>query len=426
MLAKLLLRDKRARSEHHADAFSNEGRTEVAQLQESPRNPIAAATHRDPYPYYAELVERHPLYRDDALGLWVASSAAAVTAVLTSDLCRVRPASEPVPAAIAGSPAGEIFRRLVRMNDGAAHCPFNRAVAATLSSVAPAALVEQSQRCARELDAALRPARELSGLADFNFKLSAHVIGSLLGLPRNRLDQAAAWTGAFVRCVFPGSTPTQIAQGKAAAENLLALFRDVYQNGRGGLLGVLGREGEHVGRAAEDVILANGIGLLSQAYEATAGLIGNTLLALAARPRLRAQFAADTAFARAVILEVLRHDPPTHNTRRFAVQDGAIAGQEVNAGEGILVVVAAANRDPAANPEPHRFDPSRRNPRVYTFGVGVHACPGEVFAVAIAQTGVRHLLEAGLDLDRLLERFTYRPSANTRIPLFGHDDPPET
>src|SRR5262245_35711036 len=84
----------------------------------SPADPMHAVTHPDPYPYYADLVARCPLHRDDALGLWVASSAEAVMAVLTSERCRVRPPAEPVPAALAGSAAGDVFGRLVRMNDG--------------------------------------------------------------------------------------------------------------------------------------------------------------------------------------------------------------------------------------------------------------------------------------------------------------------
>lgn len=61
-----------------------------------PDNPIAAVTHLDPFPYDAALVARRPLYREAVLGLWVASSADAVTAVLTSDHYRVRPPTEPV------------------------------------------------------------------------------------------------------------------------------------------------------------------------------------------------------------------------------------------------------------------------------------------------------------------------------------------
>ena len=66
----------------------------------TPSDPIAAVTHADPYPYYAELVARRPIYRDEALGLWVAADAAAVTAVLTSEATRVRPPAEPVPRAL--------------------------------------------------------------------------------------------------------------------------------------------------------------------------------------------------------------------------------------------------------------------------------------------------------------------------------------
>jgi hypothetical protein len=68
-----------------------------------PAHPVAAVTHADPYPYYAELVAHRPLYRDAALDLWVASSADVVTAVMTSERCRVRPAAEPVPRALLGS-----------------------------------------------------------------------------------------------------------------------------------------------------------------------------------------------------------------------------------------------------------------------------------------------------------------------------------
>lgn len=387
-----------------------------------PADPIAAVTHRDPYPYYADLVADKPLHRDDKLGLWVASSAAAVTAVLTHDACRVRPPHEPVPPAIVGSPAGEIFRRLVRMNDGAGHCPFNRAIAAALASVAPAAIAQQSRRHAKALADELEPTTDPGRLTEFGFRLSAHVIGSLLGVPPDKLNQTAQWTGEFVRCVFPGSTPAQIERGKRAAGNLLDLFRDLYARDRSraeaSLLATLAREGERVGRSEPDAIIANGIGLLSQAYEAGAGLLGNTLLALAARPGLHDRFARDAIRGHDVILEVLRYDPPTHNTRRFLARDATVAGQEMKTGDAILVVLAAANRDADANPAPNRFDPARPARRLYTFGAGQHACPGEAFAITIAGAGVRYLIEAGLDFAPLPGRVAYRPSANVRIPVF--------
>src|SRR5712692_8300220 len=99
-------------------------------MRMTPQNPIVAVTSSDPYPYpyYADLVASSPIYRDETAGIWVASSAAAVTDVLTNDLCRVRPPTEPVPRVLLSSSAADIFRHLVRMNDGQRHDPLKRAV----------------------------------------------------------------------------------------------------------------------------------------------------------------------------------------------------------------------------------------------------------------------------------------------------------
>ena len=73
----------------------------------------------------------------------------------------------------------------------------------------------------------------------------------------------------------------------------------------------------------------------------------------------------------------------------------------------------------AAATHPERFDAARTNRRSFTFGAGPHACPGEALAATIAAAGVEPILGSGVDLERLAERVTYRPSANVRVPLFG-------
>jgi len=364
-------------------------------------NPITAVSHADPYPYYAELVATRPLHRDEALGVWVAASAAAVRAVLTSDLCRVRPEAEPVPRLLLGSPAGNIFGQLVRMTDGPGHLPAKLAVSGHLASMKPALIVQQGAAWAQRLAAERDPARHPERLADFAFRLPVHVIGSLLGFTPDRLPQLVAWTDAFVHCLSPASTPVEIEQGKAAASHLAEAFQTL------------------LGRPALDMVVANGIGYLSQAYEATAGLIGNTIVALGRQGDVRDRAAADPAFLTAVIREVARHDPPVQNTRRFLARPGAVAGQDMRAGETVLVVLAAANRDPAANLDPDRFDPHRRERLTFTFGLGAHACPGETLATIVTQAGIEQLLAARLDFAGELGTLAYRPSANTRIPLFG-------
>ena len=100
-----------------------------------PLNAVAAASHPDPYPYYRRLREGPPLVFDPALGYWIASRAAVIEAALTDPACRVRPVGEAVPDAIAGSSAGALFARLVRMNDGARHAPAKRALGQALQQM---------------------------------------------------------------------------------------------------------------------------------------------------------------------------------------------------------------------------------------------------------------------------------------------------
>lgn len=387
-----------------------------------PIDPLAAVTHPDPYPYYAHLAAHRPLYRDADLGLWVASGADAMTAVLTSDRCRVRPPTEPVPAALRGTPAGTVFGHLVRFNDGAGYCPFKRAVSAALDSIAAARVAEQSRTWARVLADEIDPARDPGRLARFAFHLPIYVTASLLGIPAPLLPRTAAWAGDFARCLAPGSGPAQAARGAVAAGQLLTMFRALPPTfPDDSLLAILAREARRVGREDAEIIVANGIGFLFQAYDATAGLIGNTLVALASHPEVYARVVAEPGLLGGVIDEVLRSDPPIQNTRRFVAGDGEIAGQEMRAGDAILVVLAAANRDPSANPHPARFDIARTDRRIFTFGAGAHACPGASLAVTIARAGVAQLLASGDGPARLSLPVTYRPSHNARIALAPSD-----
>ena len=114
--------DETAASSGVGDSFSD------------PADPLAAVTHRDPYPYYRRLVRERPFYFDSGLKLWVASSADAVREVLDHPDARVRPLAQPVPSALAGSAAGDLFGRLIRMNDGAAHAALKAIVLRRLAA----------------------------------------------------------------------------------------------------------------------------------------------------------------------------------------------------------------------------------------------------------------------------------------------------
>jgi len=369
---------------------------------DAPRDALAAVTHPDPYPFYADLVARRPIRRDDALGVWVAASAAAVSAVFTSELCRVRPPSEPVPAALVGTAAGEVFGRMVRMNDGAYHLRLKPTVSATVAMLDLAVVRRQADAAAQALVAELAPSAHPERIADFAFRLSPSTVGAVLGLAPDALPAVATAAGDFVRGLAPAASPPDVERGAAAARVLMDAARML----------------PRYASASEDVV-ANVVGFFWQSYEATAALIGNTLVALATQADVRTQVAREPAALAAVVSEVTRWDAPVQNTRRFVAGDGEVAGQPMKAGDTVLLVLAAANRDPAANAEPARFDAARRERRVFTFGFGAHACPGEALAVTIATAGVAGLLADGVEPESVAATRRYRASANMRMPLFA-------
>jgi cytochrome P450 len=379
-------------------------RPERAPLQ----SPLDAVTHPDPYGYYAQLVEERPFYFEPACGFWIATSAAAARQVLLEPACRVRPLDEPVPKCIAGSGAGDLFGSLVRMRDGAAHGRLKQLIAEVLGGCDLQHVGDLAAAAARNIVSR----QACAPLHALMYELPVHVIAMLCGLSDGPSRDAGRLIGPLVESFAGRANAQQLAESSHVADRLRELFSTT--NGAG-LVGDMARSPARTG-LGDAPIVANGVGFLSQTYEATAGLIGNTLLALSRHPEARA---AGRGNLERVVREVLRHDSPVQNTRRYAARELTILGIAVPQGAAILVVLAAASRDPAANPRPHCFDTDRANPTVFGFSAGPHRCPGEVLAVTIATAAVSTLLQAGFDPMTIAGQVPYRPSANIRIPLFA-------
>ncbi|QOF78188.1 cytochrome P450 [Variovorax sp. 38R] len=385
----------------------------TAVLPYHPADPVAAATHADPYPYYATLRDGPPLAWHDGLRVWVASRADVVTQVLQAHgALRVRPAAEPVPRAIVGSPAGEVFGHLVRMNDGPAHQAHRPALQRALAGLDRHTAHAAAINAARQLPAHTQ-------LSDALFSLPVRAMAHLLGFDDASLPQVDRWMRDFVACLSPLSNADQLQAASAAAGELMPRFEALSANASprdGTLLAAVLAESA-ASAPLSRALLANLVGLLSQTCDATAGLLGNSLIALVREPALR-PLARTRDGLLAIVEETARHDPSVQNTRRFAIEPIEIAGTSLAAGDAVLVLLASAHRDPAFNPEPDRFMPVRAQRRLLGFGHGMHACPGQALACTLAATGLEALLRqrSAPDLDAL--RWHYRPSVNGRIPVF--------
>ncbi|WP_422084651.1 cytochrome P450 [Variovorax sp.] len=375
-----------------------------------PLDPVAAVTHADPYPFYASLRAGLPLAWNEKLRLWVASRAEVIEEVLQAHgALRVRPAAEPVPNAIAGSPAGEVFGHLVRMNDGAAHEAHRPALQRALAGLDLNTVREAALQVARQV--------QQQPLSDTLFSMPVRSVARLLGFADEALPQVDLWTRDFVACLSPLSTASQLQGASTAAGELMTRFEGLVAGTpprRGTLLaGVLAESA-----APSRSLLANLVGLLSQTCDATAGLLGNSLIALMRDPSLRAS-ARTRDGLQAIVEETARHDPSVHNTRRFVAEPVTIAGTPLAAGDTVLVLLASANRDPSFNPDPDSFILVRAKRRMLGFGRGMHACPGQALACTLAAAGLEALLQRVPDIDaQRLRGWHYRPSVAARVPVF--------
>jgi cytochrome P450 len=366
-------------------------------------DPIIAATHADPYPYYAQLRAEGGLVFHRGLNVWVASNARAVAAVLAHPDCHVRPPSEPVPKAIVGGLAGNVFGQLMRMNEGERQrCP--------RSAIQPGlALIDVAEVNALVGARLITP--DANGLYKAMFRGPVCVVAALLGFSPAQGQAISELTAEFVACLSPLSDQVQLDVAQAAAEQLSGYFVELLDDpdNKSPLLAAIRQRFA----ADQEALIANLIGLFSQTYEATAGLIGNALLALLRHPMLP----RDATDVDDWIAETQRFDPSVQNTRRFVAAPCEVQGVSLNSGDVILVLLASANRDPQLNDSPDTFILDRPHRRSFTFGAGRHQCPGQMLALSIASATLKQILAMKPTLNQL--EWRYRPSLNGRIPLFS-------
>jgi cytochrome P450 len=131
-------------------------------------------------------------------------------------------------------------------------------------------------------------------------------------------------------------------------------------------------------------------------------LIGNAVAVLAADPEAWSRLAADPGLAEVAVEETLRFDPSVQLTLRIAHEDVELDGHRLSRGTFLAVLLAAANRDPAAYADPDQFRLDRHGePEHLTFSSGIHYCLGAPLARLEGARALRALAERWPDLTLL-------------------------
>jgi cytochrome P450 len=373
-----------------------------------------------PYDAYQQLRERDPVHRTSD-GLWVLTRHADVAAVLRDPRFgregfeRHFGVNNGAGSDAAGSRQSMLFR------DPPHHTRLRDAVSRAFTPRAIEALRPRIQAYVDVLVERVADARGMDVVADLAEPLPRAIIGELLGIPGTHRLACAAWSATVARSLdalpIPEDRPL-VAEGQTARRALGGYVRELVAARRAqperDLITTLVEAADQDGLLSDSELVAMVVLLLVAGTETTGSLIATTVWALLPHPDALARVREAPWLLPAAIEEVLRWESPVQRTWRIVKADVDVAGQQIPVGALVVLLLGAANRDPARFPDPDRFDVLRRDPGHLAFGAGVHACLGAFLARLETQVAVGSLLRRWPTLELATDEPAWRPTATLR------------
>jgi cytochrome P450 len=354
----------------------------------------------DPFPFYAELFERHDnVHWDAGMNAWMVFDRADCAEVQRNEAVFEHPYGM-LPGAIRVQGGA----RQVLMLHGEDH---NKVHLFLIRHFSTKIVEHYRERYIAPLVTRMLTGFEADGRGDldtlFADELPAYVICALLGVPLDDqplLKQCKLWNDDIMRWSETfGEDPDILADALDSADHLAEVLMPIILDRRGhpvdDFISALWEEGRDLlpGWDEHDV-LAQARVLLFAGSETTAHLIRNALYHLLEHEELRATLTAEPDQVNVFIEEVLRYYGVIHFRIRDAATDVELAGCPIKKGDRVHAVLAAANRDPARFDHPDTFDMRRPNPRDHlAFGIGPRICVGANLARAEGVEAVRQVLE---------------------------------
>lgn len=360
----------------------------------------------DPFPAYEEIRAAGPVTWDAGMRAWLVVTHAGCTEVLRREDRYAEPTGDLADA------ARIVGRRDIRSLVGDDHATLHRAVSHAWRPDPLASLAEDAIRpllAERVAAVAEQPAFEL--YAELARLLPIAVISRILGLPdadAATLDRAKTWMEAVLAWRHSyGEDPEARAAAVVATRALEPLLRDpVRAQAAGaahGFLGLLWETGAAIAPDwGEQDVIDNAKFMYEGGSETTAFLLTTAIHRLLELPApVRAATLAGEDRLDAFLEEVLRHSPVIHIRARKATDDQLLDGVRIAAGERVIAVTGAANRDPLRWERPAELDPDRPHLRGHlSFSVGPRHCAGAHIARMEVREGIRGLFRAFPDLRR--------------------------
>ncbi|ETK32816.1 cytochrome P450 [Microbispora sp. ATCC PTA-5024] len=262
-------------------------------------------------------------------------------------------------------------------------------------------------------------------MEDFAFPIPMIVIGNLLGLPEvdhEPLREIVRHWG-YVFEPFPSEEEVKLADAGATKlwEYLGDLVAERKKQPRDDLVTAFLNGAPNGDRFSPPDLLNMLASLYSAGFETTTHLMANGLMALLESPAQAQLLRTDPALGVRAVDELLRYDASAQMVFRVAIATTVVDKTTIEAGEHIVVITGAANRDPRAFSEPDLLDLTRSpNPHL-TFSHGIHFCLGAALARLEGEIAFPALMRRFPSI-RLAGPATRRPSHALR----GYDKIPLT
>ena len=209
---------------------------------------------------------------------------------------------------------------------------------------------------------------------DLAVELPLIVTANMLGTPVEDRKNMFAWTQTLSDMV--ASREDKLAVVGQVSSYLPTLINQRKQQPTDDLLTKLMHAELDGERLNEMELMAHFIQLMLGGAETTRNGFSGGMLALIEHPEQMQRLRNEPALIPNAVEEILRWHTPIHNQARTATCDLEIGGMQIAEDDKVVMWYASANRDPAQNENPDRFDVARRNPKHLSFGVGPHFCLG--------------------------------------------------
>ena len=366
----------------------------------------------DPYAVYARLRATDPVHWHDPMNAWLLTRYADVAAALgdtrlSSSLGDLMP--DAARTGGSSSAGWKVLQGLLIFVDNSLvfsdpprHTRLRGLVSRAFTPRAVEAMRPMIQSFVDGMLDMVAPQGRMDIVRHLAYPLPIAVIASLLGFPAVDRERIKQWSddllipfGREPAALSPAELDRASQGGAELSRYVHGLVEEVRAQPRNDLLSELVHAADAGDRLTDDELFATVVLFLIAGHENLTSLIGCGTLALLQNPEELRKLEADPAILPGAVEELMRYVTPNQFIRRRATADLSLGGQTIRRGQVVLLILAAANRDPAHFPDPDRLELARRLEWPLALGHGPHYCLGAPLA----------RLEAEIVFSTLFRRF---------------------